>query len=441
MKLIDKLTLWIVGVVFLITPISMVISYRSIRDNIHAAEIIRLQGVTDKVADQLRAGIPPHQYMLDRPIYIKKVTKMPARQTMSNSYTFYNKELKRDECRLDLISYYKVNNSIYGISTYNYITRGQLILQGMMQALFWKMLLIIVGVALTARFISRYVLSPFEKTLDIIKSFSLKKKEKIELPATKTKEFRQLNFFLQKMTDIAIEDYARMKEFSENASHEVQTPLAVIRSKLELLAETDINESQAILMDDMQNAVERLAKINRSLLLLTKLDNHEFEVNESIKFCKIAKESLRSFENWIQLRNISVTQNIDKEIALQIHPSLAEILVSNLISNAIRYNIDGGEIVVTLNKNTFIVTNTGLPPEIETEQLFRRFKKSNQSADSIGLGLSIVKQICNVNKFKVNYHYADGMHTLRVDFTDAQPVVGILEDKDELIFIENTAIA
>jgi two-component system sensor histidine kinase QseC len=441
MKLVDKLTLWLVGVVFLVTPISMVISYRSIRDNIHAAEISRLQDVNDKVASQIRAGIPPHKYILDRPIDIKKISVMPALQTNASSHNFYNPELKRDECRLDVVSYYKINNAVYSISTYNYIARSQLIVQGMMRALLWKMLLIIVGVAVTARFISRYVFSSFEKTLNIIQSFSLRQKEKIVLPATSTAEFKQLNFFLKKMTDIALEDYSRVKEFSENASHEVQTPLAVIRSKLELLAETSINETQAILMDDMQNAVERLVKINRSLLLLTKLDNFEFEVNESITFCKIAKESIRSFDHWIQLKNINVIQKFDKEITLQIHPSLAEILVSNLLSNAIRYNVDGGQIILTLTKNAFIVNNTGLPPQIEPELLFRRFKKSNQSADSIGLGLSIVKQICTVNNFKVNYHYGNGLHTLRVDFTEQQPVIKAPEEAAEFIFNENTALA
>jgi two-component system sensor histidine kinase QseC len=116
-------------------------------------------------------------------------------------------------------------------------------------------------------------------------------------------------------------------------------------------------------------------------------------------------------------------------------------LVSNLLSNAIRYNVDGGQIILTLTKNAFIVNNTGLPPQIEPELLFRRFKKSNQSADSIGLGLSIVKQICTVNNFKVNYHYGNGLHTLRVDFTEQQPVIKAPEEAAEFIFNENTALA
>jgi two-component system sensor histidine kinase QseC len=142
MKLVDKLTLWLIGVVFLVTPISMVISYHSIRDNIRSAEITRLQDVNNKVAEQLKAGIPPHKYLLDRPIAVKQVSAMPAQNTKASTYPFYNTELKRDECRLDVVSYYKINNLIYSVSTYNYVARGQLILQGMMRALVWKMILI-----------------------------------------------------------------------------------------------------------------------------------------------------------------------------------------------------------------------------------------------------------------------------------------------------------
>jgi two-component system sensor histidine kinase QseC len=116
-------------------------------------------------------------------------------------------------------------------------------------------------------------------------------------------------------------------------------------------------------------------------------------------------------------------------------------LVTNLISNAIRYNIENGEIDVTLTSNSLTVKNTGLPPEIEPELLFRRFKKSNQSADSIGLGLSIVKQICTVNNFKVSYNFENGLHILQVNFAEAREIIEEPEENRELIFNKNTALA
>ncbi|GAA4322023.1 HAMP domain-containing sensor histidine kinase [Mucilaginibacter gynuensis] len=440
MKLVDKLTLWLVGVVFLVTPISMVISYHSIKDKINESEVGRLQEINDKVATQLRAGIPPHRYMLDRPIDIKKIGSLPATKMVSATRAVYNKDLKRDECRLDVTSYYRINNTAYSIATYNYITRGEQIIAGMMRALFWKMVLITVFVAVSGRLISRYVLSSFQQTLKTIQNFNLRQREKIEFPATTTTEFKELNFFLKKMTDKAIEDYSRVKEFSENASHEVQTPLAIIRSKLELLAETGISENQSVLIEDMQNAIDKLAKINRSLLLLTKLDNLEFETNENIRFCKITNSVISSFDHWIQLKNIAVNTNVDKNISLQIHPVLAEILVTNLLSNAIRYNVEDGHIDVCLTAQSLTVKNTGLPPDADPELYFRRFKKSSHSADSIGLGLAIVKQICTVNKFNVSYTYCDGYHVLQVSFSDHQVFTDCPLPGEDLNFEKNIAL-
>lgn len=259
-----------------------------------------------------------------------------------------------------------------------------------------------------------------------IHRFDLKQKNKLQLPETSTTEFKELNVFLRKMTDKAMEDYAAVKEFSENASHELQTPLAVIRSKIELLSETNIDGIQAALIGDMQNAIEKLSHINRSLILLTKLENQEFKVSESIKFCRVVKDVIATYEDWITMREIKLNSDLDKNIPLNIHPALAEMLISNLLSNAIRHNRDGGQIEMVLTRQHLCISNTGIPPQIPTGELFQRFKKSNQSNDSIGLGLAIVKQICEVNGYEVEYNYTDGWHSIEVYFykrtTVAMPV-------------------
>jgi len=286
----------------------------------------------------------------------------------------------------------------------------------MLSTVVWKMLLMIVAVAVTARLLSGKIFSPLRRTMKAIHSFDLKQKNKIQLPQTSTTEFKELNVFLSKMTDKAMEDYAAVKEFSENASHELQTPLAVIRSKIELLSETNIDGVQAALIGDMQNAIEKLSHINRSLILLTKLENQEFKATESLKFCRVTKDVIATYEDWIAMREINLSTSLDKTIPLTIHPALAEMLISNLLSNAIRHNHDGGQINVLLTSREFCISNTGLPPQGPTCELFQRFKKSNQSNDSIGLGLAIVKQICEVNNFAIDYTYADGWHRIHVNF-------------------------
>lgn len=417
MKLINKITYWFIGIIFLITPFTVYISYTNIKKKIDEAEIERMEDVNDRVAEQLKSGERPDRYAMGRPIAITPITgALPANKTDIREISYYNDDIKRKECRLTVTSFYAVGGINYKISSYNYVTKADQILSGMVNALIIKMILIVVCVGITARLLSRYVLSPFRQTMKTINNFNLKQKESIALPATTTKEFIELNTFLKKMTDKAMEDYASVKEFSENASHELQTPLAVIRSKLELLAETDIDACQAGLIADTQHAIDKLSKINRSLTLLTKLDNQEYTTSEDVRICRITKDVLAAYEDWITLRNIQVSTELGKNIPLRIHPALAEMLLNNLLSNAIRHNVDQGCINVVLNHNRLVVSNTGLPPEIPTEELFLRFKKSNQSADSIGLGLAIVKQICEVSRFSIRYDYTGGMHVINICF-------------------------
>ncbi len=417
MKLINKITFWFIGIIFLITPFTMYISYTNIKQKIDAAEVERMKDVNDRVAEQLKAGEKPDRYALGRPISITAIQgPLPAEKTDVMEATFFNEDINRKECRLTVSSFYGINNTNYQISSYNYVTKSDQILSGMMNALILKMILIILCVGLTARLLSRYVLFPFRQTMNIINNFDLKSKEKIVLPETSTKEFKELNSFLKTMTDKAKEDYASVKEFSENASHELQTPLAIIRSKLELLAETDIDANQAELIADTQNAIDKLSKINRSLALLTKLDNQEYTTSEDIKICRITKDVLAAYEDWITVRNIQVTTSLAKNVPLRIHPALAEMLLNNLLSNAIRHNVDHGSVAITLSHSKLSISNTGLPPEIPTEELFLRFKKSNQSADSIGLGLAIVKQICEVSRFSIRYEYQQGFHSIDICF-------------------------
>lgn len=417
MKLLNKVTIWFVAIVFLVTPISMMISRNNIKKKLDQAEIERMREVNDRVAKQLQAGEKPDRYTHGRPIAISTLSgPLPDDKVQIVKDNFVSEDLGQKECRITVSSFYQIGDQAYEISSFNYVIKSEEIFRGMLNTIVWKILLILLGVSLTARQLSKVVFKPFHSTIKALHQFDLKQKRSLELLPTTTTEFKELNTFLRKMTDKAMEDYAAVKEFSENASHELQTPLAVIRSKLDLLSETNIDGTQAALIGDMQNAIEKLSHINRSLLLLTKLENQEFKTNESIKFCRVTKDVIAMYEDWLTLKEITLTHSLDKNIPLIIHPTLAEILISNLMSNAIRHNHEKGLIRVELTKKDFCVSNTGLPPQIPTQELFERFKKSNQCNESIGLGLAIVKQICEVNGFAVTYQYSKGWHSVRVVF-------------------------
>ncbi|WP_291913863.1 HAMP domain-containing sensor histidine kinase [Chitinophaga sp. CB10] len=423
MKLLNKITIWFIGVIFLVTPITMVISRTNIKKHLDKAEIARMRAVNDHVYQQLLTGVQLDHYTHGRPIEVSLYQgPMPAERVQTLKEVAPNEDHTKNECRITVTSFYQVGKQIYKVSSYNYVLNSEEIFAGMLSTVVWKMLLIILCVGLTARLLSRIILEPFYRGLKIIKHFDVKKSDqKLQLAHTTTTEFKELNAFIESMARKARADYAAIKEFSENASHELQTPLAVVRSKLDLLSQTAIDDNQARLIGDMQSAIERLSHINRSLVLLTKLENHEYATSENIKFCAITKRVMATYEDWVKMKDITISSQLDKNIVLNIHPALAEILLNNLFSNAIRYNVEGGKIRVELSKYNFTISNTGNPPELPTAELFRRFKKGNQSGESTGLGLAIVKQICTVNDFSVTYNYMNGWHQVSVLFAQPEP--------------------
>ncbi|WP_160717622.1 sensor histidine kinase [Chitinophaga solisilvae] len=414
MKLVDKFTLWFIGVVLITTPITSYICFYNMEKKIDEAEIARLKGINTMAATRLQNGQPAGVPTAEQPTTVTELAVMPADSLLITKVGLRDGNKKLDECRITVSSFYTIHNKHYQVSTISHVPASSQVLSAIMDTVIWKLLLIAVFVALTARLLSRRILYCLRLTMEQIHHFNLK--EKIAFPKTNTQEFKELNNFLQKMTDRAVDEYTAVKEFSENASHELQTPLAILRNKLELLSETNIEENQAALISDMQNAVEKLSKINRSLTLLSKLENNEFTVSEDIRFCKVAKDVLAAYEDRIDMKQISVKTDIDKNIRLRIHPALADMLMNNLLGNAIRHNVQNGRIEVVLTHKKLVVMNTGLAPEIPTEELFERFKKSNQCSESVGLGLSIVKQICEVCDFNVSYVYHSPMHILQVDF-------------------------
>jgi signal transduction histidine kinase len=258
----------------------------------------------------------------------------------------------------------------------------------------------------------------------VIQGFDLKQQDQLRLPATRTSEFGELNQFLLKMTEKAREDYQSLKEFTENASHELQTPTAIMRGKLDLLMESDIRDEQAILIAEMQNALERLSRIHSSLTLLTKLENNEYEAKEPVCISNQTRETLNSFDELIQMKSLTLEAHIEKSVYIPLHLALAELLITNLISNAIRHNVPPGDgkgggrgfIRVNLSREGLVVVNSGRAPQVPTAELFERFKKGNAGSDSIGIGLAIVRQICELSGFDIVYEYRDGLHGLAVGF-------------------------
>ncbi len=274
---------------------------------------------------------------------------------------------------------YKMNGKHYHIVASNLVAEADEIADGVIESIGWTLIILLVLVGLLSRFLSKRLLAPFNQTLQAVKSFSLTKQNPLELASTQTKEFKQLNQFLETMTRKAVSDYRSLKEFTENASHELQTPLAVIRGKLELLMESEITAKQAGLILAAHEAVEKLSKTNQALALLTKLENGEYTSTHSINLSAIIQSALSAFQELFEMKDLTVEKTLEENVQVGLNAALADIFLNNLLSNAIRHNHQNGRIVIVLTSAKLLLHNLGL----------RSFCNTSKACLPIGIGYSL----------------------------------------------------
>ena len=218
------------------------------------------------------------------------------------------------------------------------------------------------------------------------------------------------------MTDRINSDYLNLKEYTENASHEIQNPLAIINSKMELLLQSgNLDENQYKAVVDAYEASNRISRLNSTLILLAKIENRQFPESHDVNIKSIITNQIDQLEDIIESKKITIINNVQSDFTVKMNPYLAEILFVNLIKNAIRHNVSKGEIIIEQGKSTINISNSGPKKEMNSEDLFKRFHKSSKSSESLGLGLSIVKKICEVYNFDITYSYST-MHVFQIKF-------------------------
>ncbi|MFH0896028.1 MAG: histidine kinase dimerization/phospho-acceptor domain-containing protein [Bacteroidota bacterium] len=276
-------------------------------------------------------------------------------------------------------------------------------------------ILLIILTIIVNTIIARKALKPFHKTLKQLQSFRISDADTVKFDATRISEFKELNTALGIMLRKMQTDYKNLRSFTENASHEMQTPIAIMQTKIEMLLQRkELSGEEADIVGGISESLKRLSRLVRGLLLIAKIENHQYEVTEKIDLLKIIKEKLSDWEELIAEKNISIITEGSKNCIVSINSQLAEILVSNLLSNALRHNVKGGKINISLMENKIVFSNTGKPLQSNAENLFQRFQKDDPSSATTGLGLCIVKEICEIYHFKVSYTYENSFHTIMI---------------------------
>lgn len=420
MKLITRFILIYLVITVIVLGIGGVFSYFIIKGEVDRELTFEFMERIDRVTYLLERGRKYHHRRDvdgDRNLVIEELDYPVEERVEVGDTLIYSDRLEQNEQNVKVSAYRNINGSSYYISTYGAMIESDDITEAVIKTLLWILGLQIIGAIGVGFIVSGRLFKPFRKTLEKIGNFQLHKKEYVPAEKTGVKEFNDLNRFVEEMTRKAVSDYKNLKEFAENASHELQTPLAIAKGKLELLSETDLTEEQYKYIESLEKSVKKLSRLSESLALLTKIENHEFQNDEKVNLSDLISDSLEAFEEFIALNNLAVETDIRNDVDINMHPVLADILWTNLFQNAVRHNVENGKIKIVLNEEELIISNTGEDPEVEPEQLFERFRKAEQSSESIGLGLSIIKRIVDQNNLSILYSYEKGWHHIEIGLT------------------------
>ena len=268
----------------------------------------------------------------------------------------------------------------------------------------------------TNRFVLKGLWKPFYNILQHVKGFNVADANQIQTITSNVDEFADLSDAVAKMSSRVTTEYQGLKTFTENASHEMMTPLAVITSKLDMLIQDEkLSPDQFAQITDIYSAASRLSRLNQSLLLLVKIDNNLLEDTEKLNLRTVILDKAQQFHEMIHNKHIELDCQLE-DVKIKASKYLVDVLINNLFSNAIRHNKNEGRIEIRLTGNKLCFQNTGDINPLDQETIFERFYKGRNS-DGTGLGLAIMKNICALYNFSISYRLNQGMHCFWVEFS------------------------
>jgi len=274
-----------------------------------------------------------------------------------------------------------------------------------------------VAIVITMVFVSKKTWRPFDRTLKLTEDFRLESGVVPKFPESDVKEFNRLNASVGKLISNSLDTYRSQKEFTENASHELQTPLAIFRSKLDILMQQpDLSKEQAEIIQDLYDTINRLTLLNRNLLLLAKIDNQQYSgmiMTDLNAMLDSLVPDLEALSGDIRIRRTSLQGCLN----IRANKALLESMVNNLVVNAVRHNRPNGVIEISTDACSLTVANTSDNNQpLDKAHIFNRFYRPMGKERGNGLGLAIVKAICDYHGWAVSYKYENTKHIFSILF-------------------------
>lgn len=352
-----------------------------------------------EVKDQIIQYVRLQQSSLARPVF----STVPSTQDQQESMRRLQFELR-------------LGDRWYLFTVGKDLERSRAMIQVVILITLGTILVILLTGLLINRMLIRSLWQPFYTTLEAMREYRIGQSGRPRFNHTDIDEFQSLNDTLDQSVSLAEADFRLLKEFTENASHELQTPLAVVKSKLDMLIQDEaLSESQSRLVQQAYEAIHKLTRLNSSLLLLSKIENRQFGAATSIRLDQVIEQKLEELSALLHDKNFTISKVLEP-VTITMNAQLADILLNNLIGNAIRHSPDYGTLRMELNTRNFSITNSAQGGSLDASKLFTRFYKAGTGSDQHGLGLSIVAQICQVSGFSIQYHFDAEQHQFRIVF-------------------------
>ncbi len=418
MRLLTKSTLNLLSISLFIYLFGVIAFYYSLRIQVDSnvnkeMEKRKMSLVNQMVAAHSSVAEPVNNNEI---VLVTPVEKALSKDRL-NDTLIYNKEEEKYQVFRQLGFNQKVNDQVYYIQIFKSLDETDNLIVRIVATMTVMVVFLIITLLVVNRYSSRFVWKVFYETVDKINKYDLNSHEDFTLQESDVKEFSDLNRVLKTMTERIRNDYFNLKEYTENASHEIQTPLAIINSKLELLLQSgEMNEKQYKALADAYEASIRLSKYNSTLILLAKIENKQFPESKTVRPEAIFSNLLENLDDLIRDKKIEVVRMISKDVTWQMNPYLAEMLIVNLVKNAVRHNVKGGKLILEVEPGCMQISNSGPDHQLDMEVLFKRFHKSSASPESLGLGLAIVQKICAMYGSTISYEYSENLHRMKVCF-------------------------
>ena len=422
MKLVYKIILTLIIPLVLTLGLWGWLSYSTMSNKIHAdTDLILKDYSTDIIMRYLSGKELPERFNgAYNTYYFENLTPEEAAETPAVEYGEAEAFLRRQEdfasSRIRSQVFQDQDGNYYKLTVSLPVFEQEVLIDHVFQWTIMLFAVLLITIVLIGSLLLDYNMKPLYKLLKWIDEYEPGLPHGKVPSETDIIEFKKLATALEEAVTRVETQYEERKIFIGNASHELQTPLAVCSNRIEMLLDNpDINEDIANELVKIHRSLNALVRLNKTLLLLSKIENGQFPQTAEVDMNALVTENIELHQEFYPQKNLEIIIRDDSRFILNIDEQMASVLVGNLIKNAFRYSPEGGSLEVVFSESGFTISNTGVEP-LDKGQVFRRFyQPSGRSKGATGLGLALVYAVCTNNGLDVSYNFGDGRHIFSVN--------------------------